>query len=106
MVSLTKSSAEACGVAERTAMAASARIATRRITYSLVVLTALMRGSIELIHLPARPAAVTRGLDPRKSDVSDFHPFKLPELGNTRVLLVHLLRINVFLPNELLSPKS
>jgi hypothetical protein len=65
-----------------------------------------MRGSIELIHLPARPAAVTRGLDPRKSDVSDLRPFKVPELGNTRVLVVHLLRIKVFLRKGWIAPKS
>jgi hypothetical protein len=39
-----------------------------------------------------RPPIVTRGLDHRKSDVSDLRPFKVPELGNTRVLVVHLLR--------------
>jgi hypothetical protein len=36
--------------------------------------------------------AVTRGLDHRKSDVSDLRPFKVPELGSTRVLVVHPFR--------------
>src|SRR6266478_5159837 len=44
----------------------------------------------------APPHSVTRGLDHRKSDVSDLRPFKVPELGNTRVLVVHLLRTKVF----------
>jgi hypothetical protein len=64
-----------------------------------------MRGSIELIHLPARLAAVTRGLDPRKSDVSDLRPFKVPELGNTRVLVVHLLRIKAILRKGWIATK-
>jgi hypothetical protein len=50
--------------------------------------------SVELIQfLP--PRGVTRGLDHRKSDVSDLRPSKVSELGNTRVLMVHLLRIKV-----------
>jgi hypothetical protein len=32
--------------------------------------------------IPKKPAL---GLDHRKSDVSDLRPFKVPELGNTRV---------------------
>jgi hypothetical protein len=43
----------------------------------------------------APPRSVTRGLDHRKSDVSDLRPFEVPELGNTRVLVVHLLRIKI-----------
>jgi hypothetical protein len=35
--------------------------------------------------IPKKPAL---GLDHRKSDVSDLRPCKVPELGNTRVLVV------------------
>jgi hypothetical protein len=53
-----------------------------------------MGGPVELIqYLPA--PSVTHGLDHRKSDVSDLRPSKGPELGNTRVPVVHLLRINL-----------
>jgi hypothetical protein len=31
------------------------------------------------------PKKLALGLDHRKSDVSDLRPFKVPELGNTRV---------------------
>jgi len=55
--------------------------------------------SVEAVRGPGRidpvlapPSGVTRGLDHRKSDVSDLRPFNVPELGNTRVLVVHLLR--------------
>ena len=48
-------------------------------------------GRIDPVLAP--PRGVTRGLDHRKSDVSDLRPSKGPELGNTRVLVVHLLRI-------------
>jgi len=50
-------------------------------------------GRIDPVLAP--PRGVTRGLDHRKSDVSDLRPSKGPELGNTRVLVVHLLRIKV-----------
>jgi hypothetical protein len=44
---------------------------------------------------------VTRELDHRKSDVSDLRPSQVPELGNTRVLLIH-----VFARKNGLRPKS
>src|SRR6266851_565077 len=55
----------------------------------------LIRGPIEFNPILAPPRSVTRGLGHRKSDVSDLRPFKVPELGNTRVLVVHLLRIKI-----------
>ena len=63
-------------------------------------MSAVVRGDREprdttrnLEYDPEKPAL---GLDHGKSDVSDLRPFKVPELGNTRVLVVHLLRIKVF----------
>ena len=59
--------------------------------------TVALKANISRIDADRGPSvsAVTRGLDHRKSDVSDLRPFKGAELGNTRVLVVHLLRVKV-----------